>query len=137
MSDIYEKFGVPTIINGVGYATRVAGRWHDRLESPLELIDCSVADENARVRLEADAIVMTRKRLTYRGRVQGVGFRYTCLSISRKYPLQGYVQNLPDGRVVMEVQGASADVTSFLDDVQLRMDENIRETIAAVPRKIP
>ena len=35
------------------YATRVAGRWHDRLESPLELLDGSVTDENKRVRLEA------------------------------------------------------------------------------------
>ncbi len=35
------------------YATRVAGRWHDRLESPLELLGRSVADEKARVRLEA------------------------------------------------------------------------------------
>ncbi|MDA7875137.1 HEAT repeat domain-containing protein [bacterium] len=34
------------------YATRVAGRWHDRLESPLELLKGSVTDENARVRLE-------------------------------------------------------------------------------------
>ena len=35
------------------YATRVAGRWHDRLELPLELLDRSVVDKNARVRLEA------------------------------------------------------------------------------------
>jgi putative heme-binding domain-containing protein len=35
------------------YATRVAGRWHDRLESPLELLDRSVTDRSARVRLEA------------------------------------------------------------------------------------
>ncbi|MDG2186542.1 MAG: c-type cytochrome [Mariniblastus sp.] len=35
------------------YATRVAGRWHDRLESPLELLDRSAVDKNARVRLEA------------------------------------------------------------------------------------
>lgn len=35
------------------YATRVAGRWSDRLESPLELLQQSVADKNPRVRLEA------------------------------------------------------------------------------------
>jgi putative heme-binding domain-containing protein len=35
------------------YATRVVGRWHDRLESPLELLEHSVVDESARVRLEA------------------------------------------------------------------------------------
>lgn len=35
------------------YATRVAGRWHDRLDAPLELLQRSVEDVNARVRLEA------------------------------------------------------------------------------------
>jgi putative heme-binding domain-containing protein len=35
------------------YATRVAGRWHDRLEAPLQILEKSVGDENARVRLEA------------------------------------------------------------------------------------
>ena len=35
------------------YATRVVGRWHDRLESPLDLLERSVADQSARVRLES------------------------------------------------------------------------------------
>lgn len=35
------------------YATRVAGRWNDRLEAPLELLSGSAEDEHARVRLEA------------------------------------------------------------------------------------
>ncbi|HAE10672.1 MAG TPA: hypothetical protein DCG39_03415 [Opitutae bacterium] len=35
------------------YATRVAGRWHDRLENPLARLKQSAADEHARVRLEA------------------------------------------------------------------------------------
>jgi putative heme-binding domain-containing protein len=35
------------------YATRVVGRWHDRLEAPLNLLRQSATDEHARVRLEA------------------------------------------------------------------------------------
>ena len=35
------------------YATRVVGRWSDRLQAPLGLLDQSIGDENARVRLEA------------------------------------------------------------------------------------
>lgn len=35
------------------YATRVVGRWHDRLDSPLGLLNGSATDEHARVRLEA------------------------------------------------------------------------------------
>ncbi|MDA1052874.1 MAG: c-type cytochrome [Planctomycetota bacterium] len=35
------------------YATRVVGRWHDRIDRPLDLLAISVADESSRVRLEA------------------------------------------------------------------------------------
>lgn len=35
------------------YAARVIGRWHDRLESPLALLDRCVTDEHPRVRMEA------------------------------------------------------------------------------------
>ena len=35
------------------YATRVLGRWHDRLENPLALLKQRAADESPRVRLEA------------------------------------------------------------------------------------
>ena len=40
-----------------------------------------------------------RCRVIYRGRVQGVGFRYTSASIARRFPVTGYVRNLPDGTV--------------------------------------
>ena len=35
------------------YATRVVGRWHDRLQKPLEYLQNSVTDPHPRVRLEA------------------------------------------------------------------------------------
>jgi len=35
------------------YAARVVGRWHDRLEDPLDLLAKCVADEHPRVRMEA------------------------------------------------------------------------------------
>lgn len=35
------------------YATRVVGRWHDRLDKPLSLLNKSVEDPHPRVRLEA------------------------------------------------------------------------------------
>ena len=35
------------------YATRVVGRWHDRLKNPLALLRRSATDEHSRVRLEA------------------------------------------------------------------------------------
>lgn len=35
------------------YATRIVGRWHDRLDDPLHLLAERVADENSQVRMEA------------------------------------------------------------------------------------
>lgn len=46
-----------------------------------------------------------RKHIYFSGRVQGVGFRYQATRIARGLGLYGWVQNLWDGRVEMEVQG--------------------------------
>ena len=48
---------------------------------------------------------VVRKHLFFSGRVQGVGFRYRALSLAREYHLTGFVTNLWDGRVQMQVQG--------------------------------
>ena len=45
-----------------------------------------------------------RMHYYFSGRVQEVGFRYTAFAISSKLGLTGWVLNLPDGRVEMEVQ---------------------------------
>jgi len=39
--------------NARAYAARITGRWHDRLNAPLELLAARIVDENARVRMEA------------------------------------------------------------------------------------
>lgn len=46
-----------------------------------------------------------RKHIIFYGRVQGVGFRYYSVYKSRKLGLTGWVRNLYDGTVEMEVQG--------------------------------
>ena len=50
---LLERLLVAKDYRARAYATRVAGRWHDRLDSPLALLDRSVTDESPRVRLEA------------------------------------------------------------------------------------
>ena len=58
-----------------------------------------------------------RRVVYYRGDVQGVGFRYTTQRIASRYAVTGYVKNLPDGRVLVVVEGERADVDRFLASV--------------------
>ena len=66
------------------------------------------------------------ERVTYTGHVQGVGFRYTVRSIARRYPVVGYVKNLPDGSVELVVQGLRSAIDSLLADVAAQFRVNIR-----------
>ena len=76
-----------------------------------------------------------RRRVRYTGRVQGVGFRATALSIARDYDVVGWVRNDPDGAVTLEAQGEKQEVTRFLKAVADRMRELLAtadiQTIAA------
>jgi acylphosphatase len=76
----------------------------------------------------AIAVEQTAKHVVFTGHVQGVGFRYTALSISRQYPVSGYVRNESDGTVEMIVQGAPADIDNFIQDVRQEFEDKIRET---------
>ncbi|MCH7870309.1 MAG: acylphosphatase [Planctomycetes bacterium] len=67
-----------------------------------------------------------RVRVVYRGRVQGVGFRFTALQISGNFDVSGYVRNLPDGSVELEAEGAPATVDAFLESVADRLASSIR-----------
>ena len=50
-----------------------------------------------------------RKHFYFSGRVQGVGFRYRSYYIAQSMGLTGWVKNLWDDRVEMEVQGTRED----------------------------
>ena len=58
-----------------------------------------------------------RQRLVVSGMVQGVGFRFFTCRVAAKYPLVGYVRNLPDGDVEVVAEGKKEVVRSFLDEV--------------------
>ena len=47
-----------------------------------------------------------RKHIVFHGRVQGVGFRYSARYIASDLGLTGWVKNLWDGSVEMEIQGS-------------------------------
>ncbi|MBS0662298.1 MAG: acylphosphatase [Verrucomicrobia bacterium] len=64
----------------------------------------------------------------FSGRVQGVGFRYTTLQVAKEFEVAGYVQNLTDGRVQVEVEGRRSEIDAFVAAVEERMHGHIRKT---------
>ena|SRR5215469_15248268 len=74
--------------------------------------------------------VMISLQVFYEGRVQGVGFRYTVRHIAEGFDVIGWVRNLPDGRVELQVTGEDNEVRAFLDQVmQSELHSLIREQI--------
>lgn len=65
-----------------------------------------------------------RQHIFFSGQVQGVGFRYRSAALARSLGLTGWVRNLWDGRVEMEVQGELSAIRKLL--TQLRFQRFIR-----------
>lgn len=59
-----------------------------------------------------------RRRILFFGRVQGVGFRYCAMNDARALDLTGWVENLDDGSVRMEVQGLPAAIDYLLSNLE-------------------
>ncbi|MEN6578243.1 MAG: acylphosphatase [Phycisphaerales bacterium] len=70
----------------------------------------------------------TARHIIFRGRVQGVGFRYTTHSVARQYKVAGFVRNQPDGSVEMHVQGDATEIDNFVADVQAEFAGHVRDT---------
>ncbi|MFO7725025.1 MAG: acylphosphatase [Oceanipulchritudo sp.] len=64
----------------------------------------------------------------FSGHVQGVGFRFQTRQVAREFEVSGFVRNLMDGRVQLEVEGEKAEVEGFLREVMDRLDVYIRKT---------
>jgi acylphosphatase len=69
----------------------------------------------------------SRRRFFFSGQVQGVGFRYTCLSLARNFAVSGWVKNLECGRVEMVAEGEEAELDRFLDEIQREMGGFIKK----------
>lgn len=68
-----------------------------------------------------------RAHVFYSGSVQGVGFRYTTQRFSRRYPVTGFVKNLPDGSVELVAEGEEAELREFLKALSGAFRENIQQ----------
>ena len=60
---------------------------------------------------------MISTQVFYSGNVQGVGFRYTVKQIAKGFDVTGWVRNLRDGRVELQVTGESTEVAGFIEAV--------------------
>lgn len=52
------------------------------------------------------------------GRVQGVGFRYSTKKVADRMNLNGFVQNLTDGSVLIHVNGEESIVDEFVSEIK-------------------
>lgn len=60
---------------------------------------------------------MISVQVFYEGHVQGVGFRFTVRHIAKGFDVTGWVRNLPNGAVELQVKGEEDEVRAFLDQV--------------------
>jgi len=64
----------------------------------------------------------------YEGNVQGVGFRWSVRNVAKGFDITGWVRNLIDGRVEMQVSGDEDEVRAFLDGImQSELRAHIRK----------
>lgn len=76
-----------------------------------------------------------RTHVIYTGRVQGVFFRATAKKFARGFAVSGFVRNLADGTVELEVQGKADQVQGLLDAIAQRYTAHIC-TILETPREL-
>jgi len=74
----------------------------------------SVVQQPAKAEKPATMISL---QVFYEGNVQGVGFRWSVRHVAKGFDVTGWVRNLADGRVELQVTGEDEEVRAFLDRV--------------------
>lgn len=67
------------------------------------------------------------KRITFTGRVQGVGFRFTAYHIANRNHLTGQVRNMPDGSVEMIACGGQENIDTCIKELKEAFPGGIAE----------
>ena len=60
---------------------------------------------------------MISLQVFYEGNVQGVGFRWSVRHVAKGFDVTGWVRNLLDGRVELQVSGEEDEVRAFLEGI--------------------
>ena len=63
----------------------------------------------------------------FEGHVQGVGFRFTTFQLAKGFEVTGYVKNLFDGRVQLELEGDREECVGFIKALNEEMASFIRD----------
>lgn len=58
-------------------------------------------------------------KITVKGVVQGVGYRWFADRVARKYDLKGFVENLPNGNVFLEVEGGKGLIEDCIKELRI------------------
>ena len=73
-------------------------------------------DDDTVTPVESEEVI--RKAVTVSGRVQGVGFRYFVRQEARALNVTGWVMNLRDGTVTMEIQSTPDILANLIARIQ-------------------
>lgn len=68
-----------------------------------------------------------RLHVFFSGSVQGVGFRYTAVRMAERFPVTGFVKNLPDEKVELVAEGEESLVAEFLEAIREAFRSYIRD----------
>jgi len=60
-------------------------------------------------------LVLRSYKITIKGKVQGVAYRFNAQAIAHKLNLTGYVKNQFSGNVFAHVEGKEDDINKFID----------------------
>lgn len=78
-----------------------------------------------------------RYYVLFKGKVQGVGFRYELLRTAKRNNVTGKVKNLPDGDVESYMQGKKSDILMTIKEVAnsawIRIDDYYMKEVECIP----